>query len=160
MVSTDLFQAFRWAENGASWEWRENNKRAGIEKESDMSIAQWRPYFHCQGIRPTQLVDPQLIMYFFFILRLLSNFFGNLRITVAWITKNVTFWHRKRYDFTIYTPIGYKKHNHRCSRGPPGYCCRLFPGGVGQTTLRAQFNGLFLLRHLPLIYPFKNACIF
>ena len=39
MVSTDLFQAFRWAENGASGEQRENNKRAGIEKESNMSIA-------------------------------------------------------------------------------------------------------------------------
>ena len=38
MVSTDLFQAFRWAENGASGEQRENNKRAGIEKESNMSI--------------------------------------------------------------------------------------------------------------------------
>ena len=88
---TGLFQAFRWAENGVSWEWRENNKRAGIEKESNMSIAQWRPYFHCQGIRPTQLVDPQLYMYFFFILRLLNNFFGNLRITVAWIIKTVTF---------------------------------------------------------------------
>ena len=37
-------------------------------------IAQWRPYFHSQRIQPTQLVDPQLIMYFFFILRLLNNF--------------------------------------------------------------------------------------
>ena len=73
MVSTGLFQAFRWAENGASGEQRENNKRAGIEKESNMSIAQWRPYFHCQPIRPTQLIDQQLIMYFFFILRLLNN---------------------------------------------------------------------------------------
>ena len=34
MVSTDLFQAFRWAENGASGEQRENNKRTGVEKES------------------------------------------------------------------------------------------------------------------------------
>ena len=51
------------------------------KKKPNMSIA--RPYFHCQGIRPTQLVDPQLIMYFFFILRLLNNFFGNLRLTVA-----------------------------------------------------------------------------
>ena len=39
MVNTRLFQAFRWAENGASVEQRENNKRAGIEKESIMSIA-------------------------------------------------------------------------------------------------------------------------
>ena len=63
MVSTDLFQAFRWAENGASGEQRENNKRAGIEKKSNMSIiAQCCPYFHCQRIRPTQLVDPQLII--------------------------------------------------------------------------------------------------
>ena len=44
------------------------------KKKANMSIAQWRPYFHCQGIRPTQFVDPQLIMYFFFILRLLNNF--------------------------------------------------------------------------------------
>ena len=81
MVSADLFQAFRWAENGASGEQRENNKRAGIEKESNMSIiAQWRPYFHSQRIQPTQLVDPQLIMYFFFILRLLNDFFGNLKL--------------------------------------------------------------------------------
>ena len=62
MVSTDLFQAFRWAENGACGEQRENNKQAGIEKLSNMSIAQWRPYFYCQCIRPTQLVDPQLIL--------------------------------------------------------------------------------------------------
>ena len=75
MVSTGLFQAFRWAENGASGEQRENNKRAGIEKESNMSIAQWRLHFHCQRIRPTQLFDPQLIMYFFFILRLLNTVF-------------------------------------------------------------------------------------
>ena len=73
MVSTDLFQAFRWTEIGASGEQGENNKRAGIEKESNMSIAQWRPYFHCQPIRPTQLIDQQLIMYFFFISRLLNN---------------------------------------------------------------------------------------
>ena len=63
-----------------SEEWREwraekNNKRAGIEKESGMSIAEWRAYFYCRGIRPTQLVDWQLIMYFFFILRLLNIFF-------------------------------------------------------------------------------------
>ena len=70
-----------------------------------------------------------------------------------------TFQHSKRYHFTIHTPKGYKKQNHFCKGGPPGVCCRLFPGGVGQTTLRAQFNGLFLLRHLPLIYPFKNAYI-
>ena len=50
MVSTDLFQAFRGAENGASGEQRENNKRAGMEKESNMPIAQWRQYFHCQRI--------------------------------------------------------------------------------------------------------------
>ena len=75
MVSTGLFQAFRRAENDASGEQRGNNKRAGIKKESNMSIiAQWRPYFHSQQIQPTQLVDPQLIMYFFFILRLLNNF--------------------------------------------------------------------------------------
>ena len=81
MVSADLFQAFRWAENGVSGEQRENNKRVGIEKESNMSIiAQWRPYFHSQRIQPTQLVDPQLIMYFFFILRLLNDFFGNLKL--------------------------------------------------------------------------------
>ena len=72
---TGLFQAFRWAENGASGEQRGNNKRAGIKKESNMSIiTQWRPYFHSQRIQPTQLVDPQLIMYFFFIWRLLNNF--------------------------------------------------------------------------------------
>ena len=53
------------------------------KKKANMSIAQWRPYFHCQGIPPTQLVDPQLIMYFFFILRLRNYFFGNLRMTVA-----------------------------------------------------------------------------
>ena len=75
MVSTSLFQAFRWAESGTSVEQRENNKRAGIEKESNMSIAQWRLHFHCQRIRPTQLFDPQLIMYFFFILRLVICFF-------------------------------------------------------------------------------------
>ena len=75
MVSTDLFQAFRRAENGASGEQRENNKRTGVEKESKYVNSQWRPYFHCQGIPPTQLVDPQLIMYFFFILRLRNNFF-------------------------------------------------------------------------------------
>ena len=34
MVSAGLFQAFRWAENGASGKQRENNKRTGIEKES------------------------------------------------------------------------------------------------------------------------------
>ena len=45
---TGLFQAFRWAEKGASGEQTENNKRAGIEiKKSNMSITQWRPYFHC-----------------------------------------------------------------------------------------------------------------
>ena len=54
---------------------RENNEPPGTEKESNMSIAQWRPYFHCQRVGPTQLVDPQLIMYFFFILRLHTNFF-------------------------------------------------------------------------------------
>ena len=43
--------------------------------------------------------------------------------------------------------------------GPPGFCCRLFPGGITQRTLRAQFNGLCLLHHLPLIYPFKISCI-
>ena len=75
MVSTGLFQAFRRAENDARGEQGGNNKRAGIKKESNMSIiAQCRLYFHCQRIRPTQLVDPQLIMYFFFILRLLNNF--------------------------------------------------------------------------------------
>ena len=43
--------------------------------------------------------------------------------------------------------------------GPPGFCCRLFPGGITQRTLRAQFNGLFLLHHLTLIYPFKISNI-
>ena len=114
------------------------------KKKSNMSIiAQCCPYFHCQRIRPTQLVDPQLIMYFLFILRLLNNIFVTwscwsmtcyeslathvFRITVFWIIENVTFQHRKRYHFTIYTPLGYKKHNHFCKGGPPGFCCRLFP---------------------------------
>ena len=66
MVSTGLFQALRWAENGASGDQRENNKRVGIEIESKISTARWRPYFHCQGIRPTQLVDPQLLNHVFF----------------------------------------------------------------------------------------------
>ena len=75
MVSTDLFQAFRWAENGASGEQRKITSERESKKKANMSIAQWRPYFHCQGILPTQLVDPQLIMYFFFIFRLRNNFF-------------------------------------------------------------------------------------
>ena len=55
---------------------RESKKKAICQFHNGVSI------FHCQGIPPTQLVDPQLIMYFFFILRLLSDFFGNLRITL------------------------------------------------------------------------------
>ena len=67
---TGPFQAFRWAENGASEEQREKkkNKRPGIEKKSSMSITQWHLYFHYKCIRP-QLVDLQLITFFFFILR-------------------------------------------------------------------------------------------
>ena len=59
-----LFQAFRWAENGASREQREIT--SGIEREIIESIARQRPSFYCQGRRPTQLIDPQLIMYFVF----------------------------------------------------------------------------------------------
>ena len=107
MVSTGLFQAFRWAENGTSGEQRENNKRAGIDKKSSMSTTRWRLYFHCQCIRPTQLIDRQLIKYFFFILRLHNSFFVTwscrsmtcyessathvFRITDFWIIGNVTF---------------------------------------------------------------------
>ena len=81
--SVEYFHGKYWPVSGVqmSGEWREwraerkKNQRAGIEKENNMSIiAQWRPYFHSQRIQPTQLVDPQLIMYFFFILRLLNNF--------------------------------------------------------------------------------------
>ena len=83
--SVEYFHGKYWPVSGvqmsANGEWREwraerkKNKRAGIEKENNMSIiAQWRPYFHSQRIQPTQLVDPQLIMYFVFILRLLNNF--------------------------------------------------------------------------------------
>ena len=45
-----------------------------VEREIIESLARWRPCFYCQGIRPTQLIDPQLIMYFVFtILSLLNN---------------------------------------------------------------------------------------
>ena len=67
---TGLFQAFRWAENGASEEQREKKKAGGNrKKKSSMSITQWRLYFHYKCIRP-QLVDLQLNTFFFFILRL------------------------------------------------------------------------------------------
>ena len=80
MVSADLFQAFRWAENGASGEQRENNKRAGIEKESNMSIiAQWRPYFHCQRIQPTHLAANHVFLLHTSYAYLMI-FFGNLKL--------------------------------------------------------------------------------
>ena len=45
-----------------------------IKREIIESIARQRPCFYCQGRRPTQLIDPQLIMYCVFtILRLRNN---------------------------------------------------------------------------------------
>ena len=55
--SVEYFHGKYWpvsgVQNGLRGEQRENNMQAGIEKESNMSIAQWRPFFHCQRIRPT-----------------------------------------------------------------------------------------------------------
>ena len=60
--SVEYFHGKYWPVSGVqmSGEWREwraerkkKKKRAGIEKESNMSIAQWRPFFQCQRIRPT-----------------------------------------------------------------------------------------------------------
>ena len=84
MVSTDLFKFRRSDERRMAGvesgekitSRRESKKKAICQLHNGVHI------FCCQGIPPTQLVDPQLIMYFFFILRLLSNFFGNLRITL------------------------------------------------------------------------------
>ena len=111
--SVEYFHGKYWPVSGVQmsgeWrEWRADRQAGGNRKKSSMSIiAQWRPYFHCQRIRPTQFVDPQLIMYFFFILRLLNNIFVSwscwsmtyyeslathvFRITVFWIIENVTF---------------------------------------------------------------------
>ena len=45
-----------------------------IKREMIESIARQLPCFYCQGRRPTQLIDKQLIMYFVFtILSLLNN---------------------------------------------------------------------------------------
>ena len=66
-----LFQASRWTENGASREQREITR--GVEIEIIESLARWRSCFYCQGIRPTQLIDPQLIMHFVFTILSLLN---------------------------------------------------------------------------------------
>ena len=81
------------------------------------------------------------------------------RIAGFWIIENIAFQHCKRHHFSIYTPVGYKKHNHLV-REVPRVLLWLFLGGVEQIKLRAQFNGLFLLRHLPLIYQLKKRPLF
>ena len=44
-----------------------------IEREMIKSIARQLPCFYCQGRRPTQLIDKQLIMYFVFTILSLLN---------------------------------------------------------------------------------------
>ena len=78
-----------------------------------------------------------------------------LSIAVFWIIENITFQHRKRYHFTIYMPVGYKKHNHFVREVPPGFAVTV-PGWGRTNETESPIYWLFLLRHLPLIYPFQK----
>ena len=62
---------------------REKKIASRIEREIIDSIARQRPCFYCQGRRPTQLIDPQLIMYFVFTILSLLNKWTLLNILVT-----------------------------------------------------------------------------
>ena len=62
---------------------REKKIASRIEREIIESIARQRPCFYCQGRRPTQLSDPQLIMYFVFTILSLLNKWTLLNILVT-----------------------------------------------------------------------------